>query len=101
MAARFIRIAGDHGVGGVGGVLAVDVRAGREDARPGQAVRHDHAPQLLELLLPLAGIAERGDAVAQLPQRQLRVPLDVKVRVDEAGDDRAAREVHDFGALGR
>ena len=38
------------------------------------------APQLLELLVPLARIAKRGDAMTELPQRELRIVLDVEVR---------------------
>ena len=64
MPARLLGVARDDRVGGIGGVLAVDVRAGREDARPGQTVGRDHPAQLVELLVPLPRIAERGDAVS-------------------------------------
>jgi len=36
-------------------MLAVDVRAGREDPRSGEMIGGDHPAQLDELLLPLPG----------------------------------------------
>ena len=97
MPARFLCIAGDDRVGGIGRILAVDVRAGREDARPGQAVGRDHLAQLEELLVPLPGIAERGDAVRELPQRQPRIVLDVEVQIDQPGDHGLAGEIDALG----
>ncbi len=98
--AGLLGVARDDRVGRVRGMLAVDVRPGGEDARPGQTVVGDHRPQSLELLLPLPRIAKRRDAVAQLPQRHLRVVLDMEMQVDQAGGDRAPGKVDALG-LGR
>ena len=79
-------------------MLSVDVWAGREDARPWQTVGRDHPPQLVELVVPLTRVAERGHAVAQLPQRQLGIVLDVEMQIDQAGDHRPAGEIDAFRA---
>jgi hypothetical protein len=69
------------------------VRPRREDPRARQTVRRNHPPQLHEFLVPLARIAERRDAVAELPQRHAGIVLDVEVQIDQAGNDRLARQV--------
>ena len=93
LAARLIRIAGHDRVGRVRGMLAVDVRPRREDARSRQVIRRDHATQLDELVVPLTRVAERGDAMTELAERQLRIVFDVEVQIDQAGHDRAAAEI--------
>ena len=98
---RLVCIASDDGVVGVGRVVAVDVRAAGEDVRPLQAVGGDHLSERHELVVPLSGIAEGGDAVTQLPERQLRVVLDVEMQVDQAGHDRSAAEIDMLSSVGR
>ncbi len=93
LAARLIRIAGHDRIGGVRGMLAVDVRPRRENARSRQVIRRDHATQLDELVVPLSRVAERGDAMTELAERELRIVLDVEVRIDQAGHDRTATEI--------
>ena len=61
-----------------------------------QVIGGNHAAELDEFVVPLAGIAERGDAMAELPERELRVVLDVKVQIDQARHDRAAGKVETF-----
>ena len=77
-------------------MLAVDVRTGGEDAGRRETIRRNHAAQLDELLFPLAGIPEARHPVAELAERELRVVLDMKVQIDQAGDDRATRQIEDF-----
>jgi hypothetical protein len=60
-------------------------------------VRSNHPAQLDELFVPLAGIAKRRDAVAQLTKRELRIALDVEMQIDEAGQHRATAEVDGVG----
>jgi hypothetical protein len=100
LATRLLRIARDDRVRRIRGMLAVDVRPGRENPRPGKSVGRDHPPQLDELVVPLPGITKRCDTVTELPQRQLRVVLDVEVQVDEAGDDRLASQIDPLGVRG-
>src|SRR6266540_4300165 len=98
---RLLRVARDHGVCRVRRTVAVDVRAGREDPRTGTAVRGDYPPQLVELLVPLTRVAKRGDAMTELPQRELRVVLDVEVRIDQTGNHGTAGEIDRLGVGGR
>ena len=59
------------------------------------------ALQAVEVLVPLARVAERGDAVGELMQRELRVGravLDVEVRVDQARQHRPPGEIDVLGA---
>src|SRR2546426_8175042 len=100
IATRFLAVARDDGVGGVRGVFAVDVRSRREDPRSGNVVRRNHATQLVELLVPLTWIAKRGDAMTELPQRDLRIVLDVKGEIDETRNHRAAGEGDHLGTGG-
>ncbi len=89
---RFIGVAGDHRIAGIGRPWAVDVGAGRVDARAAQAVGGDRRTQAREGLVPLAGVAERRDAVGQLAERELcvgRRVVDMEVRVHQAGQDRS------------
>ena len=101
LAARLIRIAGHDRIGRVRGMLAVDVRPRRENARSRQVIRRDHATQLDELVVPLSRVAERGDAMTELAERELRIVLDVEVRIDQAGHDRAAAEIDRLDVGGR
>jgi hypothetical protein len=82
-------------------MVAIDMRAAGEDVRPLQVVGSDHLAERHELVVPLSGIAERGDAVTQLPERQLRIVLDVEMQVDQAWHDRSAVEVDMLSPIGR
>ena len=55
--------------------------------------------QRLVLLDPLPRVAEAGDAVRKLPQRQLRIVLDVEVQVDEAWHQRATGQIQPLRAV--
>ena len=61
----------------------------------------DHPAQLDELLLPLAWIAEARNAMTELPERELRIVLDVKVQIDQTRKDRTAGQVDGFSARRR
>ena len=88
---RLVGIARDDGIVRIGGMVAVDMRPAREDPRPLQPIVRDHLPKSRELVVPLAGIAERRHAMTELTQRQSGIVLDVKVQIDEARDDGVAR----------
>ena len=82
------------------GVGPAHRRAGGVDARALQAVLPHGRAKTLEELVPLARVPERGDAVCELVQRQLRVGgsiLDVEMRVYQAWQDRASGEIHVLG----
>ena len=61
-------------------------------------IGRDHLPQLDELLRPLPGMPEARHPVTELPKRELRIVLDMKVQIDQTRYDRAARQVNGFCA---
>ena len=67
---------------------------------PPDAVRRDHPAELVELLVPLARIAKGRDTMTELSQRELRIVLDVEVRIDEAGNHGAAGQIDRLGPGG-
>src|SRR4030095_15219384 len=77
-------------------MFTIDVRTRRKDTGPGQMIVGNHSAQRFKPLVPLAGIAECGDTMNQLSQREFRIVLDMEMQVDEAWHDRASRQVDRF-----
>ena len=98
-AARLLGIARDDRICRVGRTLAVDVRPGESHPWPSQTLGGEKRAQRLVLLDPLPRVAEAGDAVRKLPQRQLRIVLDVEVQVDEAWHQRATGQIQPLRAV--
>jgi hypothetical protein len=92
-------VPGDNRVGRVGRAVAIDMRTRREDARSGQLVGRDQPAQFDKLFVPLSRIAERSDAMTQLPQRQLRLVLDVEMQIDESRDYGESRQIDRLGVF--
>lgn len=74
-------------------MLPVDVRTRQGDARAAEMLVCDDLAQTLEAVVPLARITKTGDAIYQLPNSQLRIPLDMEVEVDQARHHDASGEI--------